>query len=412
MTAIPPGALEGVRVVDISQGWAGPLAGALLADLGADVVKVESVQRLDWWRGAAAGADDGFTYERSWFFNGMNRNKREVTLNLASERGRELLLELVAQADVFIENFTAHVVTQLRLEHADLAQVNPGIISISMPAYGGDTSWADLPALGTTVESMSGVQSLTGYEGGPPRLQGTSWDPVIGLHGTFALLAALRHARRTGRGQHIEVSHIEAGTQLVAPALIETQVTGELPPRMGNASRTVAPHGCYPTAGNEEWLTIVARTDDEWHALTQVLGVPALLGPDFATGAGRLANRHQLDALIGATTAQRSRDELWEALRTAHVPSGPVTSPPDLLADPHLAERGFFVPMDREFVGMHLYPGTWIRLARTPVQFERPAPTLGQHNDEILGGRLGLSAQELADLRATGVIGERPAPSA
>lgn len=401
-------ALEGLKVVDISQGWAGPMAAVLLGDFGADVVKVESIQRLDWWRGSAAGVDDGLTHERSWFFNGINRNKKDVTLDLASEQGRELLLRLVAEADVFIENFTAHVVKQLRLEHADLAAVNPRIISVSMPAYGSDTSWSDLPALGTTVESMCGVQGLTGYEGGPPRIQGTSWDPVIGLHATYALLAALRMRRRTGRGQHIEVSHIEAGTQLVAPALIETQVTGTPPPRMGNASRTVAPHGCYRTDAEDDWVTIAAVTDEQWQALVDALGSEALRAPQYATLASRLAHRHELDAAIEAVTAGCNRAELVQRLQAAKVPAAPVASPADLLADPHLAEREFFVGLDREYVGFHLYPGPWIRASRTPARVEAPAPTLGQHNEEVLAGRLGLTASEMEKLREARVIGDRP----
>lgn len=402
-------ALSGLRIVDISQGWAGPMAAAILADFGADVVKVESIQHPDWWRGAAGNGDDGFAHERAWFFNGMNRNKSGITLDLSSERGRELVLRLVAEADVFIENFTTHVSHQLRLEHADLSAVNPGIISISMPAYGSDTSWADLPALGTTVESMCGVQSLTGYEGGPPRIQGTSWDPVIGLHATFALLAAVRHRRAIGRGQHIEVSHIEAGTQLVGPPLIEYQVTGELPPRMGNASTGISPHGCYRTAADNQWITLAARDEGEWDALVAVIDRGGVLRQErFTTPRLRLEFRHELDAVIDDFTASWDRAELATRLREARVPVGIVASPSDLLADEHLAARGFFVPLEREYVGTHLYPGPWIRLHRTPAEFSRPAPTLGQHNDEILRGQLGLSSEEMEQLREADVIGTMP----
>ena len=406
------GALSGLKVVEIAQGWAGPLASVLLADFGADVVKVESIQRLDWWRGAAAGADDGFTHERSWFYNGINRNKSGITLDLTQPRGRELLLDLVRGADVFIENFTSHVVHQLRLSHEDLMAVNPRLITVSMPAYGSDGAWADLPALGTTVESMCGLQSLTGYEGGPPRIQGTSWDPVIGLHAAFAILAAMNRRRATGLGQHIEVSHIEAGTQLVAGPLLEYLLAGRVPPRRGNSDRTYAPHGCYPAEGDEQWVTIVARNDAEWAALGRVLDPEgALQRPEFLTVESRLEHRPELDDALLRLTSRHSKEHLFERLQAAGVPCGPVSSPADLLADPQLAARDFFVPMERAFVGMHLYTGSWIRMGRNSARFERPAPTLGQDNEAILAGRLGLSSAELAELAAAGIIGTRPVPA-
>lgn len=403
------GALRGLKVIEIAQGWAGPLAGSVFADFGAEVIKVESIQHPDWWRGAAAGEDDGFTHERSWFYNGINRNKTGITLDLSKDRGRDLLLELIAEADVFIENFTSRVVKQLRLTYEDLSAVNPRIITVSMPAYGTGTDWEDYPALGTTVESMSGVQSLTGYEGGPPRMQNTSWDPVVGTHATFALLAALRRRRETGRGQHIEVSHIEAGTQLVAPALVEYQLTGEAPPRMGNASRTVAPHGCYATKTDEEWVTIAAITDEQWSGLVEVLGGKVNLADErYRTATLRLRNRSKLDEDIEKLTREWDRGELVAQLQKAGVPAAPVSTPADLMADSHLLERGFYVPIDREFVGTHLYPGTWIRLSRTPAAIDRPAPKLGEHNELILKERLGVSDEEMGQLRDQGVIGTRP----
>lgn len=403
------GALSSVKVIEIAQGWAGPLAAAVFADFGADVTKIESIQRPDWWRGAAAGADDGMTHERSWFYNGINRNKQGMTLDLTSEAGRDILLKLIAEADVFVENFTAHVVQKLRITHDDLSAVNPRIISVSMPAYGSDTRWADLPALGTTVESMSGVQSLTGYEDGPPRMQSTSWDPVVGMHAAFALMAALNRRDVTGKGQHIEVSHIEAGTQLIASSIVEYQVTGKIPPRMGNASRSFAPQGCYPTAGDDTWMVLAAPDDAAWEALLFVLAENGEIDDaKYSTQAVRVDKHKELDAEIAALTATWDRTELIDRLQEVGVPAAMVATPADLMADPHLHERGFFVPLDREYVGTHLYPGPWIRMDRTPPVYDRPAPTMGQHNEAILGERLGMSTAEIEELTEKGVIGTRP----
>jgi crotonobetainyl-CoA:carnitine CoA-transferase CaiB-like acyl-CoA transferase len=404
------GALRGLRVIEIAQGWAGPLVGAMFADFGAEVIKVESVGRLDWWRGVAVG-DDALVFERSALFNGINRNKLGVTLDLQSADGRSMLLSLVREADVFVENFTSHTMEKLNLTHRVLSAENPGLISISMPAFGSTGPWRDFPALGTTVESMCGVQSLTGYEGGPPRMQGTSWDPVIGLYASFAAMAAIHHRRLTGKGQHIEVSHIEAGTHFVAAPFLEYLLTGRIPRRRGNTSDVFAPHGCYPTQGEDEWITLVARSDREWCTLVAVLGDdPSLCHPDYATVRGRLARRDALDQAIGALTGQRARDGLFRELQAAGVPAAPVSTPPDLLGDEHLMARQFWTAVERAHVDTHLYPSRFLTMSRTPPSYDRPAPTLGQDNDMILSKHLGLSPDAIADLERRGIIGTSPQP--
>jgi crotonobetainyl-CoA:carnitine CoA-transferase CaiB-like acyl-CoA transferase len=404
-----PGALNGLRVIEIAQGWAGPLVGAMFADFGAEVIKVESVGRLDWWRGVAVG-NDALVYERSALFNGINRNKLGITLDLPSPDGYALLLRLVREADVFVENFTSHVIEKLKLTHSILAAENPGIISVSMPAFGSTGDWRDYPALGTTVESMCGVQSLTGYEGGPPRMQGTSWDPVIGLYTSFAVMAALHHRRVTGRGQHIEVSHIEAGTHLVAAPLLEYLLTGRTPRRKGNASDVFAPHGCYPTRGEDQWITLVVRTDVEWRALLAVMDDdPSLGDPHYATLRGRLARRDALDQAIGALTGQRDRDDLFRDLQAAGVPAAPVSTPPDLLGNEHLLVRRFWAIVERQHVDTHLYPSRFLTMTGTPPKYDKPAPTLGEDNELVLAKRLGLSSEKMADLERRGIIGTSPA---
>lgn len=401
--------LRGVRVVDLSQGWAGPLLTGTLAEMGADIVKVESVQRPDWWRGVAPDGAAADAHEQSPLFNGVNRNKRDLTLNLTHPRGHALLLDLVRLGDVLVENFTPHVMESLRLEYAELSRQNPNLIMISMPAYGSSGPWRDHPALGTTVESMCGVQSLTGYEGGDPRMQSTSWDPVVGLHGLVAVLAALRQRRREGGGQLIELAHIEAGIQFVAEPLMEYVLSGRIRPRRGNSSPAMAPHGCYAAAGENAWLAVAVQDDAAWLALCGAIGRPDLAArDDLRTLAGRLVQRPMLDEAIGAWTVQRDARDAMAALQAARVAAGIVSSPADLLTDPHLAARDFFVTVDRPYVGAHPYPGPVVRYSRTPGNLSRRAPVLGEHNEQILGDLLGLTPAEIAELEALAVIGTRP----
>lgn len=401
--------LRGLRVIDLSQGWAGPLLAGTLGEMGADIIKVESIQRPDWWRGVAPDGAAADAHEQSPLFNGVNRNKRDVTLNLTHPGGRELLLNLVRLGDVLVENFTPHVMESLQLPYAELSQQNPNLIMISMPAYGISGPWRDYPALGTTVESMCGVQSLTGYEGGDPRMQSTSWDPVVGLHGLVAVLAALRQRRREGHGQFIELAHIEAGIQFVAEPLMEYVLNGRIRPRRGNSSPSMAPHGCYAAAEENAWLAIAVEDDEQWLALCGAIGRPDLAArEDLRTLAGRLADRATLDDAIGAWTSNRDGRDAMTTLQAIGVAAGVVSSPADLLSDPHLAARDFFVTVDRPYVGAHPYPGPVVRYSRTPGNLSLQAPVLGEHNEQILGELLGLMPAEIAELEALAVIGTRP----
>ena len=403
--------LEHVRVIDISQGWAGPLAAMILADMGAQVFKIESVQHPDWWRGFAGNraVQGEAIWERSALFNGIARNKLGATLNLADPRGVDLLMRLLKVSDLFIENFTPRVIEGWSLNYERLRPVNPQLIMISMPGFGLSGPWRDYPALGTTTDSMSGVAALCGYEGGPPRLQTVSWDPVVGLHGTVALLLALRHRAATGRGQFIELSHIEAGTSLIAQAVMDYSMNRRIWPRRGNRDWSMAPHGCYRCRGNDDWLVVAVRSDAEWAALCRVIGRPEMEpDPRFATVISRLAHQDVLDKIIEAWTVQHEHREAMELLQQGGVPAGAVLSAPELLANPHLNERGFFEVVDRPFVGAHPYPGVTIRMSKTPAHIRHPAPTLGQHNRQVLQETLGLSDTDWARLEEAQVIGTAP----
>lgn len=388
-------------------GWAGPLAARILGDLGAQVFKIEAIQHPDWWRGRLQEGEA--PWERNPLFNGVARNKLGATLNLADPVGRGLLLRLLKIADVIVENNTPRVMEGWGLRFERLRQINPSLIMMSMPGFGLAGPWRDYPALGTTTDSMSGVAALSGYEGGGPRLQPVSWDPIAGLHGAAALFLALHHRAQTGEGQFIELSHIDGGTSLIAQAVMDYSMNGRVWSRRGNRDWSMAPHGCYRCKGDDKWLVVAVRSDPEWAALCRVVGHPEIVDDErFATTTARLNHQDALDRLIEGWTERLDQREAMETLQAAGVPAGAVLSAADVLSDPHLAARGFFETVARPFVGVHPYPGVTIRMSRTPGHIRMPAPTMGQHNRFILQETLGLTDADLHHLEELRIIGTEP----
>ncbi len=394
------GPLCGIRIVDLSMFWSGPLTTGLFAEYGADVVKVESVQRVDGWRGLAGAPG----IEASYLYNGVNLNKLGITLDLTSDDGRALLRRLVADADVLVENFSTRVMGNFGLTDEVLLDWNPDLVILSMPAFGMTGPWQDFVGFAPTIEQLSGLPELSGYPDGPPALTGNSIaDPCAGLSGCFALLAAL-HGGRTG--VHIDLSQLESLTSLLAPDLVATGIDGSPPPRHGSTSPAVVPQGCYPARGDDRWIVLGAPDDATFTALAAIAGADWAADARFADDAARVANRTALHAAIGAWTAGHDAAVLAGQLQAAGVPAAPVLHPAQLYADEHLAARGSYTTLDRDVVGPARYLGLPFKFSATPGHVERPGPTLGQDNDAVLGGRLGLSPATLADLRAARVIGE------
>jgi crotonobetainyl-CoA:carnitine CoA-transferase CaiB-like acyl-CoA transferase len=399
--------LHGVRVIDLSMGWAGPLAARHLVDMGAEVIKIESCERFDWWRGWEA--TDAWiaqnAAEKSPSFNTVNRNKLDVTLDLTSADGSALLKRLVAIADVVVENYSAGVLPKLGLDYAALSAVNPELVMLSMPAFGTDGPWAGYRAYGSTVEHASGLPHLTGEPEWPPTMVHVAYgDAVGGLNGAAALLTALRHRRRTGRGQYLDLSQSEGLFPLGVHGILEQSVTGRAPVRMGNRSATCAPHGVYPAAGDDQWAVIQVQTDAQWRALQRAIG-----GLDgFGDLGDRLARRVELDAVVSAWTRSRSARDVMAVLQAHGVPAAAVQSALDVVADPQLAARGFWQMLERAYVGVQPNPVAPYRSGQEPLPIRSPAPTLGQHNRQLLTELLGLTAADIARLTEAGVIGERP----
>lgn len=393
--------LHGVRIIDLTAFWAGPSATHLLAMLGADVVKIESVQRPDGMRFAGGfRADVERWWEYSWVFQGVNSGKKSITLDLESDTGKALLGRLIVDADVVIENFTPRVMENFGLSYQTLRTFNDRIIEVRMPGFGLDGPWRDRVGFAMTMEQLAGLAWLTGYPDGLPTAPRGACDPLAGVHAAFLTVAALNHRERTGQGQLIEVPMIDVVLNASALQAIEYDVTGVLLNRRGNRGHEFAVQNVYACAGDEQWIAVSIRDADDWTALNDVLEQPDwAAGLDYSDDTADLIDGHLADWL-----RTRDLDQAVAALLAAGVPAAPVLQPPDVLDNPALQARGFFQTREHPLCGPLPYP-------RPPVTGDfvtGPAPLLGEHNTEILGGTLGLTDQDLAELEADSVIGSWP----
>lgn len=405
-----PGAL---RVVDLSMGWAGPLAGHVLAALGADVIKVESHTHFDWWRGSRPPGDgDGLgLHERSHVFNAVNRGKRGITLNLATPRGNDLARDLIRGADVVIENFGAGVIEKLGLTYEALSAENPGLIMLRQPGFGSSGPEAGYVAFGNTIEGMAGLTALVGYddERPPYMLSNALGDPVSGFTGAAAILAAFRARKRDGRGRVVECAQLEGFLPFTSEALLEYQRTGAQPRRRGNRRAGHMPSGAFRCAGDDEWLALDVRSDADWEAFVGVVSEPWAQ----AVGLGTQEERERapgLEADLRAWFAAQDRDAVLAGLVARGVPAAPVLNEPGVLALEPLAAGGFWVGEDREPVAFALYPSLPIIVKGEHLPVAGPAPHLGEHTEEVLRG-MGLGDAALRELELGGVTGNSPAVS-
>ncbi len=412
-------------MTDLSMWFAGPMCTRLLADMGAEVIKIESTRHIDPWRGPAvitpelaARLPEGTVigerpYNCSPGFNLQNRNKLGITLDLTTETGRAVFKRLVAISDVVVENYSPRVMASLGIDYPVLKEIRPDIILMSLPALGRTGPDRDKIAFGQTIDCLSGMAALTGYPGEGPMLQsGLSYgDPLSGMNAAFAILAALHHRRRTGRGMHIELSQVEGVIAFNADSIMDYVMNGRVRGRMGNRHRTAAPHGCYRCRGEDKWAVIAITSDTVWRRFCRAIGSPAWTKDErFADAVGRYRHQDELDRLVEAWTVCHDHYQVMEVLQRAGVPAGPVLEADELLAEPHLNARGIFETVTHPEAGTHPYVGMYARFSRTPGSIRRPAPCLGEHNEYVLGGLLGMSAGEIARLEAEGIIGKTAAP--
>ena len=408
----PPPSLpfDGLRVLEVTSAWAGPLAGQYFADLGADVVLVESprAQFMRSWH-FAGNQEWPRAYDRGHGFNQLNRNKRGVCIDLASEAGRDLFLQLCERADVVLENNSPRVFPRLGLGYEALAARNPRLLLVSISGFGASGPYAGYRAAGSTMEATTSIVSRTGY--GPGELHQTGsfhTDPIAGTSAVAATIAALIERERSGLGQHIEVSLFASGTLFSVESLMAHQLSGLTPGPLANRSLRSAPQGAYRSAGDDCWLALTCETDEQWAALCQVVGAPELARA-HPTLADRIRAHDAIDLVIGSWSASLDHNEAARRLQAAGVPAGPVFANWEVASDPHLYERDYWIDVVHDEVGYQRYEGQPWRLSRSrPPRRARPAPRFGQHNDEVLRGAAGLTPHQIESLRAAGVVLDEP----
>lgn len=394
------GPLAGLRVLDLSMGWSGPLAGRHFADLGADVIKVEGCTHIDWWRGwNALEEGDPPPYETRANFNAVNRNKQGITLDLLSQRGGEILRRLAEEADLLIENYAPGVLDRLGFSAAAMAKVNPRLVYISMGAFGSAGPWSGFRAYGSTTEQASGMPFLHGEADWPPAMQHTAYgDPIAGIYAAAASLIALYGRGHTG-GTTIDLSQVECLFQLAADGIVAQSATGAAPPRTGGRRATGLWRGCVRCEGEDAWLAVDIEAAETAGERLRRAGVEL-------PGTGTLAET--IEAALTSWAWTRSVGAAAAALQRAGIAAGPVVPAHALLDDPHLREAGFWRRAERRYVGEHVVPKPPYAIDGKAPALHSPAPTLGEHNAVVLARVLGMTQNEIEALTRDGVIGTKP----
>jgi crotonobetainyl-CoA:carnitine CoA-transferase CaiB-like acyl-CoA transferase len=406
----------GMRVLDMTSFWAGPSCTHVLAQLGAEVIHLESTARPDGTRLiAGVPITEDHWWERSPIFSGLNTNKKSVTLDIRTPRGVELLHQLVTTCDVIVENYTPRVLDQIGLDFDAVHELRPDAIMMRMPGFGLDGPWRDKPAFAYVIEDASGITWLTGHPDQNPVEPYAVGDPNAGVHGLTALMLALAHRRRTGEGVRIEAAMVDAALNVAAEQVIEHSAYGNLLQRDGNRGPTAAPQNLYRTSEPDEfgrpddWVAIAVATDGQWTSLVAALGNPGWATGEMASAAGRRRNHDEIDEHLGRWCAARTGDEIVQTLWDAGVPVAKVMQPHRVGDLPQLEYRGFYERVDHPVNPTARHSTLPMRISTGPQRFHRtPAPLLGEHNREVLSG-LGLSDDEIAELADQGIIGTAPA---
>jgi crotonobetainyl-CoA:carnitine CoA-transferase CaiB-like acyl-CoA transferase len=413
----PFGPLRGLRILDLSRYWAGPLAAQIMADMGAEVIKIEAPTAIDQWRlGGARSAIVEQTGAPRWecspIFNSINRNKKEIGLSLSSDEGRDILRTLLKVSDALIENYTPRVMEKFGLDYENIRQGNPGLVYLSLPGFGGNGPWRDFVSFAYPTEEMTGFPSVTGYEDGPPMRWGNGGaDSISGLFGAFALLTALHHKETTGEGQHIDLSQVEALTGMLGHPILDFTRHNAKWERIGNRHPSMVPHGVYLCSRIDEWVAVSVATDSQWQKLCEAMGRDDLHSrSDLRHLEGRRACEQEVDAAVSMWTSSRRAYEVTAILQSFKVPAGAVIGGAEQLTDPQLVSRGYWQWLERPWVGKRPHPGVLAKFSETPGEVRVPAPCFGQHTEEILSGLLGLSHDRIRKLEDDGVIGYKPAP--
>ena len=386
------GPLSNIRILDLTRVWAGPLALRMLADFGAEVIKI---------------SDPRVPVDReSGTNNKLNRNKLGLALRLDEPEGRQLILDLTNISDVVIENFRPRVMRNFDLTYEDLKTVKPDIIMCSMPGFGSEGEYAEYPAFGPSVETMTGISSLMGYPGGPPMVSGIAYpDPLAAMNGAGAVMSALLHRQRTGQGQFIDLALSEGPVCQIGEHIVAFSRTGTQPLRVGNTHPDHAPYGVYPCSDDDQWIAICVTSDDQWAILQKLMGNSDEDDYRFASSASRVSHRAELDELVGQWSVKHDSRELTGTLQNLSIAAGAAVNNWQMLEDPHMNQRGFMMDIDEPDLGVKRYPGQAIRLSSTPATKHNPSPQLGEHTRQLLHNLLSMSNAEIDKHAEHGIIG-------
>lgn len=402
-----PQFLKNVRFADLSWAGAGPFGTKVFSDFGADIIKIESSTRLDSVRTGGPFKDRKFGVNRSGYFASRNTGKKSVTVDLKSDEGRAVVMDIVRHSDVVSNNFGPGAMERMGLTYEAVSAVKPDVIYLSMPMYGDAGPRANMLGVGMTISGVTGLMWSTAYGEGDPVGPGTHYPDHAAnpYHAVFAVLAALRHRRRTGEGMKIDLSQVESTINFIGPAVVEYAATRREPARTGNASASAAPHGIYRCRGDDSWCAVTVMDDRQWRSFAVAVGKPELAGDGrYARAEDRIRQHAELDRLTEAWTRGRSAEEVMAAMRGAGVPAALVANSRYLVEeDPQLAARGYWQRVPHPELGNSLYTSPPYVIDGERVDLERP-PLLGEHTKDVLRDVLGMDADAIANLERAGVL--------
>jgi crotonobetainyl-CoA:carnitine CoA-transferase CaiB-like acyl-CoA transferase len=371
-----------------------------------EMIKIESRKRMDVVRNYPPFTHDDRRLNSSGYWNTHNRSKYSVNLDMKSEKARELVNQLIAMSDLVLENFSARGMKAIGFDYDRLREINPRIIYCSMAGFGHRGPYKNYVAYGPMQESQAGIVNLTGWQDGQPSRVGTSYpDAAAGVSAAFMIVAALRHARSTGKGQWIDLGQTLTAAALTDTAVIEYTVNGEIQQRNGDYHRYFAPHNVYPCSGDDQWCAISVENEEEFVLLATTIGQPELVrDARFATNAARLQNRQELDELISKWTTQYDHYEVMHKLQAVGVAAGAVLSTGEFVEDEHIKARGFMQSFDHPVAGEKLYPSVPFKMSQTPGYIHRPAPCLGADTEYIFKNLLGMNDEQIKQLDDDGIL--------
>lgn len=391
-------ALEGLKVLDFTQVYSGPYCTMLLADMGAEVIKVEAIGKGDQTRNFAP-LKDGV----SGYYNYLNRNKRSITLNLKSEAGKEAALKLAGWADVIVENFSAGTIGKLGLGYEEVKKINPEIVFASLSGFGQYGPYKNKLAYDAIAEAMGGLTNLSGEPERPCKVTPALSDAITGIHMAFGVMVAAFHKLKTGKGQLVDVAMMDTVFSVLEGSVVIKTLLGKEPRRLGNASEIAVPYDVYQC--QDAQVVIACASDSTFNKLAVAMGRGDMIEDErYYTNPVRLQHRGEVDQVILDWCADKTADQVVEILNAARVPVAPIMTIGKLIDDPHIAAREMLIEQEDPIIGKVQYPGNPIKLMETPAQFVRRAPQLGEHSEQVLQQVLGYSSEQVLSMKEAGDI--------